>query len=66
MRCAWLGQKGKIMANKSAKKYVGVSLTNDEFAALETLCERQHRSKSSAMKVALLDYVQKIGKRKAS
>jgi len=54
------------MANKSAKKYVGVSLTNDEFAALETLCERQHRSKSSAMKGALLDYVQKIGKRKAS
>ena len=54
------------MANKSAKKFVGVTLTKEEFADLERLCEQQHRSKSSAIKVALLEYVEKIGARKAS
>lgn len=54
------------MPNKSAKKYVGVTLTKEEFDALTQLAENDHRSKSAAIRVALIEYLAKIRARKAS
>lgn len=54
------------MPSKSAKKYVGVTLTKEEFDALTKLAENDHRSKSAAIRVALIAYLEKTKVRKAS
>ena len=51
---------------KKAKKYVGVMLTTDEYRALKSIADQDHRSLASALKLAAMDYVSKTLRDKAS
>lgn len=48
------------------KKYVGISLTDEEFTALGELAMREHRSKSGMIRVALIEFLAQKKQKKAS